>query len=307
MAHTHQQQFENTAVTNAFLGALNAFVRNAIGKWNSTADILNYLIKVSPIPAGKVDKINDEWLYRLEDFTRSLSSDDVTYAAGQLLGDVGTVVAEYLLLGKVISLLGKVAGKIGQGIKGITYYLSNGMPAAADGVIAIGGAKAIAISGSLKSALVSAGDILFNYSAFENDWDKLKEEWEEAENGDEKYSVSESRRQHILDGEGPSDPGHGPNRGFSEGAFPDSWTDDQAISAIEDVANNPKSTWKQSTGPGYRTAPITYGGPDANAPLTTSSGNPVRFIVRGQNHGLNIEVIVEPNGEGIITGYCIGK
>ena len=192
MAHTHQQQFENTAVTNAFLGALNAFVRNAIGKWNSTADILNYLIKVSPIPAGKVDKINDEWLYRLEDFTRSLSSDDVTYAAGQLLGDVGTVVAEYLLLGKVISLLGKVAGKIGQGIKGITYYLSNGMPAAADGVIAIGGAEAIAISGSLKSALVSAGDILFNYSAFENDWDKLKEEWEEAEN-----STSISNNAHV--------------------------------------------------------------------------------------------------------------
>ena len=168
------QTWENTAVTNAFLGALNAFVRNAIGKWNSTADILNYLIKVSPIPAGKVDKINDEWLYRLEDFTRSLSSDDVTYAAGQLLGDVGTVVVEYLLLGKVISLLGKVAGKIGQGIKGITYYLSNGMPAAADGVIAIEGTGAIAISGSLKSALASAGDILFNYSAFKNDWNTLK-------------------------------------------------------------------------------------------------------------------------------------
>lgn len=103
------------------------------------------------------------------------------------------MVAEYLLLGKVISLLGKVAGKIGQGIKGITYYLSNGMPAAADGVIAIGGAEAIAISGSLKSALVSAGDILFNYSAFENDWDKLKEEWEEAEN-----STSISNNAHVY-------------------------------------------------------------------------------------------------------------
>ena len=184
MANIQQQQFENTVGANAFLGAVNAFVRNAIGKWNSTADSINYLVKKSPIPAGKVDKIGDEWLYRLESFTRSLSTDDVTYDAGQLLGDVGTVVVDYLLLIKGISLLDKAVGKIGQGIKGITdyLYLSNGMPAAADGVIAIEGAKAITIRGSLKSALASAGDILFNYSAFENDWDKLKEDWEEAEN-----------------------------------------------------------------------------------------------------------------------------
>lgn len=29
----------------------------------------------------------------------------------------------------------------------------------------------------------------------------------------------------------------------------------------------------------------------------------VRFKVQGQDHGLNIEVIIEPGGEGIITGY----
>ena len=58
------------------------------------------------------------------------------------------------------------------------------------------------------------------------------------------YRVSDSRRNHILEGEGPTDPGHGPNRGFTEGAFPDTWTDEQVISAIEDIANNPTSTWK---------------------------------------------------------------
>ena len=47
--------------------------------------------------------------------------------------------------------------------------------------------------------------------------------------------VSTSRRDHILEGEGPNDPGHGPNRGFGNSAFPDTWTDDYAIKAVEDV------------------------------------------------------------------------
>ena len=115
------------------------------------------------------------------------------------------------------------------------------------------------------------------------------------------YRVNDSRRNHILEGEGPTDPGHGPNRGFTEGAFPDTWTDEQVISAIEDVANNPNSTWKQSTGPGAANAPITVGTPDVNAPSMTNKGTPVRFMVKGRNHGLNITVIVEPHGEGIIT------
>ena len=121
------------------------------------------------------------------------------------------------------------------------------------------------------------------------------------------YRVNDSRRNHILEGEGPTDPGHGPNRGFTEGAFPDTWTDEQVISAIEDVANNPNSTWKQSTGPGAGNAPITVGTPDVNAPSMTNKGTPVRFMVKGRNHGLNITVIVEPHGEGIITGYNSGR
>ena len=120
------------------------------------------------------------------------------------------------------------------------------------------------------------------------------------------YTVSDSRKIHILEGDGVGNPGHGPNRGFTQGAFPDTWTDEQAISAIEDVANNPNSTWKQATGAGYKNSIITRGSPDINAPKYTSTGRAVRYTVRGQNHGLNIEVIVEPNGEGIITGYSKG-
>jgi len=61
--------------------------------------------------------------------------------------------------------------------------------------------------------------------------------------------------------------GHGPNRNSTQGAFPDTWTDDQEIAAIERIANNPDSTWKQSSGPGYQTAPVSVGGP---APQCTS-------------------------------------
>mgnify|MGYP002968571036 CR=1 FL=1 len=120
--------------------------------------------------------------------------------------------------------------------------------------------------------------------------------------------VSPSRREHILEGEGPNDPGHGPNRGFGNSAFPDTWTDDYAIKAVENVANSPNSTWQQSTGPGGgRNAPVTIGGPDANAPLTTRNGRPVRFVVEGRNHGLDVRVIVEPGGEGIVTGFPINR
>ena len=120
--------------------------------------------------------------------------------------------------------------------------------------------------------------------------------------------VSPSRREHILEGEGPNDPGHGPNRGFGNSAFPDTWTDDYAIRAVENVANSPNSTWQQSTGPGGgRNAPVTIGGPDVNAPLTTRNGRPVRFVVEGRNHGLDVRVIVEPGGEGIVTGFPINR
>ena len=120
--------------------------------------------------------------------------------------------------------------------------------------------------------------------------------------------VSDNRRRHILEGEGPDDPGHGPNRGFGNSAFPDTWSDDNAIKAVEDVANSPKSIWQQATGPGSgRNTPKTIGGPDPNAPLTTRNGRPVRFTVEGQNHSLDIRVIVEPGGEGIVTGFPINR
>ncbi len=84
------------------------------------------------------------------------------------------------------------------------------------------------------------------------------------------YKVSDTRKIHILEEEGPTDSRHSPNRRFTEGAFPDTWNDEQVITAIENVVNAPKMTNK---------------------------GTPVRFTVRGRNHGLNITVILGQNGE----------
>ena len=123
-------------------------------------------------------------------------------------------------------------------------------------------------------------------------------------------SVSDERREHILEGDGPgTGTGHGPNRENTRGSFPDTWTDDQAINAIESVANSPDSTWRQSTGAGGNqpTTPITIGGPNPSAPTLNNQGNPVRFEVQGQNHGLDITVIVEPSVGNIITGYVRGR
>lgn len=120
------------------------------------------------------------------------------------------------------------------------------------------------------------------------------------------YRVSSSRRTHILEGDaGVPGSGHGPNQGSTRGAFPDTWTDEQAIAAIERVANSRSSTWKQTTGPGFDTATITRGGPAVGAPVVNSRGRPVRFEVRGQDHSLDITVIIEPGpgGQGIVTGY----
>ncbi len=125
--------------------------------------------------------------------------------------------------------------------------------------------------------------------------------------GDDGPRFSEGTREHMLEGD-PGDPGsgHGPNRGSREGAFPDTWTDDQAVGASERVAASPLSTWKRQYGSHAESAEIHAGGPAPGEAQTTASGRPMRYRVRGQDHGLDLELIVEkaPGEQGlIITSY----
>jgi RHS repeat-associated protein len=125
----------------------------------------------------------------------------------------------------------------------------------------------------------------------------------------EGYRVSPARRAHILEGDpvhpgAPRGHGHGPGRGHTTGAFPETWTDSQVIASVERVANSPNSTWMLTRGPGSGT--ISRGGPAPGAATETNGGAPVRYTVRGRDHSITVEVVIEPAGEGIITGYNKG-
>jgi hypothetical protein len=61
--------------------------------------------------------------------------------------------------------------------------------------------------------------------------------------------------------------------------------------AISDIATDPNLVWKQQTGP--------VGGD------FTKAGDPVRFIVDGVRGRVKIRVVIEPRGEGIISGYPV--
>ena len=60
---------------------------------------------------------------------------------------------------------------------------------------------------------------------------------------------------------------------------------------ISDVATDPKIQWQQITG-------------KIGEPLTRS-GFPVRYHSIGIREGITIKTIIEPGGQGIITGYPI--
>lgn len=100
--------------------------------------------------------------------------------------------------------------------------------------------------------------------------------------------ASDQRTQHILLGDAtggghlwPGAPGKTP--------FPDSWSVDKIMHSVSDLATDPNASWTQLTGkPGAQ---------------YTTKGKPVRWAVEGVYDGVNVRVIVEPNGEGIITAY----
>jgi hypothetical protein len=98
---------------------------------------------------------------------------------------------------------------------------------------------------------------------------------------------SSTRRIHILDGD-TSGGGHGSGRkipGKSE--FP--WTDQQTLNYIADIVTDPNSIWSQQTG--------------SNGSLYTRSGRPSRWNVTGHRDNIDVKIVIEPAGEGIITAF----
>jgi len=102
--------------------------------------------------------------------------------------------------------------------------------------------------------------------------------------------LSPAKRTHILDGEGNGKGGHGPGRGIPDKSeFPSSWSDEQVINNIHDVLIDTNSTWKQVQG--------------ISGARYYSNGNPMRWEVEGNRYSVRIRIVVEPDGEGIITAY----
>jgi hypothetical protein len=94
--------------------------------------------------------------------------------------------------------------------------------------------------------------------------------------------ASDSQTTHILDGHmSPGQPGNT--------LFPKDWSADQIMQNVSDVATDPLLEWVQQTG-------------KLGAEFTRN-GDPVRFFVDGIRGGVPMRVIVEPGGEGIITGF----
>jgi hypothetical protein len=96
--------------------------------------------------------------------------------------------------------------------------------------------------------------------------------------------ASASRRDHVLDGHR-----FGGERGNTW--FPHDWSDNMIMHSISDIATDPSLTWTQQIG--------------ACGATHTRGGAPVRFKVEGARGGIQIRVIIEPGGEGIITGFPI--
>ena len=107
----------------------------------------------------------------------------------------------------------------------------------------------------------------------------------------EKTSQIESeRRTHILDGDADGKGGHRAGTGLpGKTEFPAEWSDDVVLDNITDVVKDPNSTWKQETGrPGAE---------------FTKKGAPVKWSVTGTRDGIDIRVLVEPSGRGVVSGY----
>lgn len=117
------------------------------------------------------------------------------------------------------------------------------------------------------------------------EWQKLN--WERRVASKRADLVSPRRRTHILDGDSTGG-GHGMGRG-TPGASEWPIPDDEAIHWVSDVATDPSLRWV----------------PAGSGP--SSTGGYARFRVEGirrvsTGQDLHIRVIVEPEGEGIVTG-----
>ena len=185
------------AVKDVLLGAGNAFGRTMI---NGGATIVVAAGNVPSVafpsvafpsgalqfvnPSGKdiyeegrrqwsnyINGVARDWTEGLESTTRSWATDQVRYDAGQIIGDVGTLAAEY-------AAFLKAAKVVSGAIKGISGMILADEAASS---VAVAGAGTVAQGVTFESYLAVAAEVFLNFSAFKNDWNRLQEDLKEAE------------------------------------------------------------------------------------------------------------------------------
>ena len=72
-------------------------------------------------------------------------------------------------------------------------------------------------------------------------------------------------------------------------SFPSSWDSNKIMHHISDVATDPRIQWQQISG--------------IKGAKLTKNGLSVRYQATGIREGITIKTIIEPGGEGIITGF----
>jgi hypothetical protein len=117
--------------------------------------------------------------------------------------------------------------------------------------------------------------------------------------------ISPQRQKHILYGDGPGSGGHLSGVGQpGKTEFPSSWPPEKILEVIAELATRPGLGWKQQDGSGQGTIHMSPPGP-----ILTNTGKPVRYQIVNPDgtlpniEGVEIKVIIEPEREGVITGF----
>jgi filamentous hemagglutinin len=100
--------------------------------------------------------------------------------------------------------------------------------------------------------------------------------------------ASPKRKRHILHGD-ETGGGHMFPGKPGKTVFPESWSGDKILHETSDIITDPAIKWTQVKG--------------ANGEMFTRTGKPSRWVAIGIRDGVEIRVVVEPAGEGIISSY----
>ena len=158
------------------LGASNSVGRNLIDAVEGIAKF------AAPKRSYYIEDHANTWKGWLETNTRGLAGENTQYNIGQIVGDLGTVVLEYVGLIKAAKGIASATKGLPKLITSLGSLLPVGGP-----ILETAATGSAATVGS--EALILFGDILFNFSAFKEDIETLKEDMSQENESPESSKV----------------------------------------------------------------------------------------------------------------------